>query len=403
MIADLRTKAESLARESKFADALQIMNNIVEQQLQPLKRDLELCGYYAWNLSKFNKALSYFERIYKEAGASPVLLKNMAACYAKLNRYDQTIDVCKKLLQLGDATFRTYDAMTYAYIGKGEFKAAISYGDKAVTALAASIPYQPKKDLSPRKPFNPEKKTHNIISFSLWGDKKSYLRGAVQNAILAHCIYPSWQCRFYIDESVPEDVQKLLIHLQAQVVKMPLPKVPFEGLGWRFQVWDDPDVDFCIIRDCDSVISVFEAMAVHEWLASESWFHVMRCWYSHTDLILAGLWGGATGVLKNVYPAYIKNCARYTTPTVDQEFLRSFAWPIVMHHALIHDRFHRLANTKPFPYSQFLTGKWHVGINENAFNSKRQDFILKEYFNRCPSLIIPPVLKVSASLNPIKK
>ena len=32
-------------------------------------------------------------------------------------------------------------------------------------------------------------------------------------------------------------------------------------------------------------------------LASSCWFHAMRDWYTHTDLLLAGMWGGVGNVL----------------------------------------------------------------------------------------------------------
>src|SRR4030095_8667136 len=68
----------------------------------------------------------------------------------------------------------------------------------------------------------------------------------------------------------------------------------------RFLVNDDPDVGHFIIRDCDSVVSQREADAVAEWLASGLPFHSMRDWYTHTDVLLAGLWGGIARVFPDM-------------------------------------------------------------------------------------------------------
>ena len=41
-------------------------------------------------------------------------------------------------------------------------------------------------------------------------------------------------------------------------------------------------------------------MAVDEWLTSGRYFHVMRDWFIHTDLIIAGMWGGVGGALPSL-------------------------------------------------------------------------------------------------------
>jgi tagatose-1,6-bisphosphate aldolase non-catalytic subunit AgaZ/GatZ len=36
-----------------------------------------------------------------------------------------------------------------------------------------------------------------LICFSLWGDDKKYLHGALENAELSKRFYPDWRCRYY--------------------------------------------------------------------------------------------------------------------------------------------------------------------------------------------------------------
>lgn len=59
---------------------------------------------------------------------------------------------------------------------------------------------------------------------------------------------------------------------------------------------DDPTIKRFLIRDADSIVSHREKAAVDAWLKSDKWFHLMRDNYSHTELILAGMWGGCTGI-----------------------------------------------------------------------------------------------------------
>ena len=48
-----------------------------------------------------------------------------------------------------------------------------------------------------------------IISYSLFGNNKYYLEGAVTNAEMVEKIFPGWKCRFYIDHNVnPLYIQK---------------------------------------------------------------------------------------------------------------------------------------------------------------------------------------------------
>jgi hypothetical protein len=48
-------------------------------------------------------------------------------------------------------------------------------------------------------------KLDHIISFSLYGSNPLYCEGALQNAELPIRFYREWVCRFYIDDTVPED------------------------------------------------------------------------------------------------------------------------------------------------------------------------------------------------------
>jgi len=401
----MRIEARQLAGVGNFAAALKLMASVVRMQENPTASDYDHCTVYAWNMKRYEEGLAWCEESLSKLGRTVNTLHNLAAIHAKLRNHSAALAVGQELLELGEKNHRTYDLMAAAAQYAEDYEASARYGELALAALDASIPAAPPREFPQRKTFDPDKKDRNIISFSLWGQNARYLRGAVRNALLAHDLYPSWTCRFYLDESVPEEVTVLLRELQAQIVVMPRPKSPFEGLGWRFQIWDDQEVDFCLIRDCDAVFSAFETIAVNAWLRSALWFHIMRASYTHTELVLAGLWGGATGMLNNLHAGYVRNLNNTKTPTADQEYLREHAWPVIKQSALIHDRFHRLSGTIPFPDAEFWPGKgWHVGSNEAAGNPNRQELLLREYSKRCPSLSgRTTIIRLSDTVQTIRK
>ena len=383
----MRAEARQQAARGNFTVALELMARVVGMQAPSPPTDYADCALYAWNMGRYQDSRVYCEQSLQKNGRTANELYYLVVICTKLRDYDAALAAGHELLELGEKTPRVYAAIAYASMCVKNFEDSMHYGELALAAWDASIPAVSPTEFPRRKDFDPAKKTRNIISFSLWGQDNRYLRGAVRNALLAHDFYPSWTCRFYLDESVPGDVTALLRALQAQVILMPRPSLPFEGLGWRFQVWDDKNVDFCLIRDCDSVFSSFETVAVNAWLRSERWFHVMRGWYGHTDLILAGLWGGATGMLNNLYTGYTQSLDSSMTSGADQIYLRKYVWPVIKQNATIHDRVHRIPGTLPFPDADLWPGGgWHVGSNEAAGNPGRQELLLREYYKRCPSL-----------------
>jgi hypothetical protein len=159
-------------------------------------------------------------------------------------------------------------------------------------------------------------------------------------------------------------------------------------LMWRFLVADDPEVDRFLVRDADSLLSEREQAAVREWTASSFWFHHMRDYFTHTDLILAGLWGGCRGALPQLRPLMLSWLARQnqTARTVDQDFLRETVWPFVRQSVLNHDELFGFHNPRPFPAHEpvrWSTEQFHVGSNV-SFNgiegaSKLEDGALQNW------------------------
>jgi len=166
----------------------------------------------------------------------------------------------------------------------------------------------------------------------------------------AKSLYPEWRCRFYVDESVPEQVIRRLLHEDARVLRVGgLPAGRF-GTFWRFLIADDGNVDRYLVRDCDACLNARERAAVDEWLASDRHFHVMRDGLTHTEVMLAGMWGGVGGALSFMQHEIIEYCRDAPLArTADQLFLRKRVWPTVRQSVLAHDSQFSLRESQPFP------------------------------------------------------
>lgn len=184
-----------------------------------------------------------------------------------------------------------------------------------------------------------------IISYSLWGDKSMYTLGAIENAIQAKEIYPDWICRFYISKSVPYNIVEQLKSMDNTECILMDEEGDWSSLFWRFYPASDNDVEICIVRDCDSRLSVREKMAVDEWINSDKGFHIMRDHPHHNEAILGGMWGAKHGVVKEMV-SLINNYENRGGFYLDQIFLREHIYPLIKDDCLIHDEYF---GGEPFP------------------------------------------------------
>ncbi|MDM0109120.1 tetratricopeptide repeat protein [Variovorax sp. J22R24] len=209
----------------------------------------------------------------------------------------------------------------------------------------------------------------NIIAYTLFGDSPRYCEPAVKNVEVAADLFAQWRCRVYLDDSVPSAVQQRLRSAGAQVVDMTgQARDGVHPLMWRFLVADDPGVSRFLIRDADALLSEREQMAVQEWITSSFWFHHIRDYFTHTELILAGLWGGCRGALPPLKPLMQAWLARQgdVTRFADQIFLREMVWPTLRQSVLNHDELFGFHGARPFPAHppiRWNTGSFHVGSN----------------------------------------
>ncbi|WP_454675444.1 tetratricopeptide repeat protein [Achromobacter pestifer] len=340
-------------------------------------------AFYLFNAEDFEAAARILEGARAGYPKDPQLLLNLAVCLTKTKRHELAADRLTELIAIQPDNAVAWDALCNVRRAQGRFEDAAQAGTQALTLKDEAQAEAPSNWKLPAE--SPSawlratgKAQHSVLSFSLWGSGQSYLRGAIDNTLAAAHFYPGWQVRFYLDDTVPVAVRETLATLGADVRMETAGQNTRQRLTWRFKVADDPHVGRFVVRDADSVVNQRERSAVEAWIASDRWFHVMRDWWTHTDLMLAGMWGGIAGALPKIEPLL----KTYTPPavatsTIDQWFLRDKVWRYVRTSCLIHDRCFPVPNAVPWP-DPAPADDTHVGMNDHILVEETQATRLRE-------------------------
>lgn len=339
-------------------------------------------SYYLFLGNAFAPARQILETAEKQHPNHLPLLLNLAVLCARTHDFAAARKRLERYLELGGKDVGAADGLAAACHKLGDDGAARLWGQRAI----AQKTEEAAKLAPPLKLGKPRSQGSWVLSFSLWGENPRYLRGAVHNALRAPQVYPDIRCRFYLDASVPADVAGLLAKLNAEIIIEDGAPDSRHRLTRRFLVADDPSVQRYLVRDCDSLVNAREAAAVRLWIDSDKPFHIMRDWWTHTDPILAGMWGGIGGVLPPLAPLIATYKPRtMETPNWDQWFLRDRIWPSIRKHALVHDRCFHDGDSLPFPGLP-PRGNLHVGQDEFAVRREEQAAELAPFKAAAPSL-----------------
>lgn len=330
---------------------------------------------YLFSGGKIREAVSLLQEIRTLAPEDPEIPENIGVLLRQMGDLDGAILSLREAHALAPDKANVCDALAHCLGNQGSLEESRHFGRLALELKDAEAAARPPHWSLPGTPppsFLPGDPAKNVIAFSLWGQNPRYLDGAIRNATLARDLFPQWTCRFYHDASVPAAIVRQLRSLGSQVISRPRPAHFYEGLMWRFEVIADPGVRHFLIRDCDSVLSVRERVAVDAWLRSDRWFHAMRDFLSHTEVLLAGMWGGVNGALPSMPELMAQFRPRVApTRTFDQLFLREVVWPTVRQSVLIHDSVYTgCLGSVPFPQGGEIPCDWHVGQNESAIPSR---------------------------------
>lgn len=321
------------------------------------------------------------------------LLETLAVVHSRLGRHQQAVEGYEALLRQrpDGVSINAWDGLASARSQLGQFAEAKVAGEQALRLKDANTRPLPGWQLPSGSPQDwlDHRSGVSVISFSLWGKNPRYLRGLLRNLLLLPSLYPGWIARVYLDRSVPQEFRELAERLGAQLSLQPSSATLRERLCWRFQVANDASVQRFLVRDTDSVINQREARAVQQWVDSDRWFHVMRDWWTHTDLVLAGMWGGVAGVLPNLMELMQSYTpAARETPNVDQWFLRDCLWDALRRSVLSHDRCYRALGSVPWPDPD-PDGHEHVGQDEFSARRAQQRDWLWPWIQAYPCLQLP--------------
>jgi len=350
---------------------------------------LQQLAYYFYGQQDYRSAATITAQALAQCPDDPAILANMATCCSKAGQLEQAVEYARKAARLQADNALAWDVLAASLRRIGQLEEAREAGSTSLRIKDQAQPSAtPGWQLPAGKPSELALQSgkQHVIAFSLWGKQPRYLLGLLQNALMAPVIYPGWELRCYLDDSVPADYVIALEQLGVDVRRQPAGQSLRERLCWRFQVANDPGVGYFLCRDADSVINPREEQAVREWLDSGRWFHTMRDWWSHTDLMLAGMWGGVAGVLPPLAPMLLAyHSGAVETANIDQWFLRDRVWCMVRQSCLIHDRCFSLHDSQPIPCLQ--PGQTdHVGMDMTAVMPGRQLRILAPWIRELACL-----------------
>ncbi len=352
----LRAHAAALYRRGQTKAAIKAQQRLVELAGEHVQRqDWAFLGLYHFAAGAELRCAEIMEEALRQFPDSSDFLNNAVVGFLRAGQPGRAEPYLQRALERDPSSAMLHDAAARLFLDLGQLERSVHHGGRALELkdqAAAQVDVS-AHDLTrvPVAPFDAKRPERNVIAFSLWGEDERYLEGARQNAALVRHIYPGWQCRIYCDETVPARAIGAFGAEGADVHLMPPQQRLYEGLFWRFLVAFDDQVERYIVRDADSLISVRERLAVEDWIGSARHFHVMRDFYTHTDPMLAGLWGGVRGAvpagLREDMKSYLDDPTK--TANADQKFLREKVWPVARSSVLIHDSKFDVLEAKPYP------------------------------------------------------
>lgn len=350
-------------------------------------------GFYLFQLDRFDEAVAVLERAAERFPRHPMVLLSLGSAHNRAHRHQEAIPWLERFLALGLIDASAFDALASSHAECGNLIKAKLFG---TLALAEKDKATADRHGTPKlRKVKPGRK-RQIIAFTLFGSDPRYLRGALHNVLAARDLYPGWTCRFYVDDSVDATFLNVIGAEGAELVRDASGNRDLRHLlTRRFQVADDKTVGRFMVRDCDSVVNPREAAAVNEWVQSGLPFHAMRDWWTHTDPMLAGLWGGFARAFPDMgdrLTAFIGD--KPPSTNWDQYFLRDQVWPAIRDQVMVHDRCYPAHRAQPFP-TPTPPGREHVGQNEYASDKAGQARLLEPFAERIPALGLPRPVRLN--------
>lgn len=284
---------------------------------------------------------------------SPMLIAQLSQ---NARDFDACWDWLAKVRAAEGETLAWFSTACKAATGQGDTVRAVSYGQRVLAEkdrlLGQAVPIVPRAG-----------GTEKVVAFSLFGKDEVYLLGALANARMWRDAAPDWKCWFYLGAGVPKGIADALSRLGGRVGHITNMAVP--AYMARFLPLQDPTVARFICRDVDCRPTPREIEILREWEESDTLFHVIRNHPLHTDLVLAGLWGGVpvqgfdlVAEISTCFPKGASN--KYG---LDQRFLEQRLWARMRASVLTHDEHYRLEGLETRPVGDVALGGGHRDLD----------------------------------------
>jgi hypothetical protein len=372
---ELRETARATYGRGAFDEAIALQQKIVSTARDSdalLADDFLFLGLILYDRKRLGDGIAALTEGIERFPDNAAMQENLGVFFLGAGEAAASIERSLRAIDLGSTSPNVHDCLCDAYSQIGRPDEACAAGRAALEAKDRMFSGRAPLAIIPTGlplAFNPQVPTENVIAYCLWGGDHRYLVPLMENARIAPHLFPGWTMRLYHDATVPQDYLGQLAAAGVQLVSKTLPaNLPeHRKLLWRFDVIADPTVRRFLIRDADSLLSVKERVAVDAWLQSRFYFHTMRDWYSHTDLVLAGMWGGVGNVLPPTETLMQSYTAwRVENNHIDQDVLSETVWPTIRHSCLIHDSiFTGCLGSVAFPPFGGQPPGYHIG--QNAF------------------------------------
>ena len=379
-VTELSEQARRAYAAGRIEEAIDLQSRVL--RIRERQQDFQLQDHlrlsvYLTAAGQVGRAKSFLDKVRHEAAGEFLYHLNLGRMYMKQGEYQQALAELLVARKMDHDQPSVNDSLAVVLAALGRKDESVKCGEIALllrSKVASSMPALCDLPGEEPPPFDPDNPTENLIVFSIPRYSQALLESAITNALYARAVYPSWRCRFYLPSDYPLDAQRKLIGTGAQIVQVAGRGRLKDPSFWSLHVFGDRKVKYFLMRDIRCHLNVRERVAVDDWLETRRWFHVMRDHYSHTELIIPGMWGGANGVLPPVVEL-LKGFALDSLGygSVLSALLGDRVWPTIRASVCIHDRHHKAMRARNFPkYGELPEGEF-VGMFRRGM--KVQEFL----------------------------
>lgn len=332
----------------------------------------------AFEAHDYTRARVLLEELLSRAPSDPLIKNKLAHSHLRLGDRDKARRYfTQAALHLESGLIPIYSGLAELEGAEENFEAARDWGRRSLRLNYIRAKAEAERYRQPH--LSTTKGQKKIISFSLYGTAPKYSEGLLLTLKTAAQYYPEFKCRIYTDGLVPHGVMARIEAAGGEIVYVSKQMAGWHPTMWRFAALSDPEAHTVLIRDVDSPILERETILVGIWANSGKAVHIIRDWYAHTPLILAGLFGlqgkRLDGLDRSI-EAYLERSNHHWG--VDQDYLRDVIWSVVADEALIHDSVF-FGEDHPLDPPESMSR--HIGVSYNMATASTDQSVLAAGLN----------------------